>query len=247
MALLLDPVSERVSSSATYGLHLPVRRSLCRSRFGDVDDSLSEGLRCFLRQVVPNATLDEPVLVPAREFVRVRAGFQVRCAIGITFERNSRDGDDGALRERLFKLGIFRLTLSQAEPPAVIVDDDVDVIRIIEGRGAAVERGVVKLPLGRSELPDQLRKFTPVFFIAGPAAVGGEIELVPPLKLRLRRQREPPAPRCPGAGVRRGAVSSRPPRDGCRCREVRRAGSGALMYTAVPLCLCGSIPSPAAL
>ena len=89
----------------------------------------------------------------------------------------------------LFQIVVFRLAFGQTEPPAVVVDDDGDVIRIVEGRRAAIERGVVEVPLRRSELPDELRKIVPVFLVAGPAALGGEIELVPPFELGLRRQR----------------------------------------------------------
>jgi hypothetical protein len=69
------------------------------------------------------------------------------------------------------------------------VDHDGDVIRIVEGRRAAIERGIIEVPLRRSDLPDELRKIVPVFVVAGPAAFGGEIILVPPLQLGLWRQR----------------------------------------------------------
>src|ERR1700730_4083370 len=68
------------------------------------------------------------------------------------------------------------------------MDHNVDVIRVVEGRRAAIERSVVELPFGRSDLPDQLRKLAPVLFVAGTAAFGGKIELVPPFELGLRRQ-----------------------------------------------------------
>src|SRR5262249_40994941 len=74
--------------------------------------------------------------------------------------------------------------------PAIVMDDDVDVIRVIESRRAAIEGGVVEPPFRRSELPDQLRKLAPVFFVAGTAALRGEIELVPPLVLGRWRQRQ---------------------------------------------------------
>ena len=51
--------------------HKPVRRSLTRSTFGDVDDSVSKGLRGFLRQIVPDASTDDPVRIFAREFLGV--------------------------------------------------------------------------------------------------------------------------------------------------------------------------------
>ena len=63
------------------------------------------------------------------------------------------------------------------------------MIRIVEGRRAAIERGVIEGPLRRRELPDELGKIVRVFLVAGPAALGGEIVLVPPFELGLRRQR----------------------------------------------------------
>jgi hypothetical protein len=39
------------------------------------------------------------------------------------------------------------------------MDRDVDVIRIVEGRGAAIEGGVIEVPFRRRELPDELRMY----------------------------------------------------------------------------------------
>src|ERR1700733_8805877 len=68
-------------------------------------------------------------------------------------------------------------------------DRDGDVSGVSESRRATIERGVVEIPFRRSDLPDQLGKIVPVLVVAGPAAFGGEIKLVPPLQLGLRRQR----------------------------------------------------------
>ena len=68
----------------------------------------------------------------------------------------------------------------EAEAPAIIVDHDGDMIGIVEGRGGALERGVVEIPLRRGELPDQLGEVAPVFLVARPAAFGGEVILIPP-------------------------------------------------------------------
>ena len=65
-----------------------------------------------------------------------------------------------------------------------------DVIRVVEGRRAALERGVVEVPLRRGELPDELGEVAPVLVVAGPAALGGEVVLIPPWELGLRRQRQ---------------------------------------------------------
>src|SRR5260370_40795069 len=80
-------------------------------------------------------------------------------------------------------------SLSQSEPPAIIMDHDADMIRIVEGRCAAIERGIVEVPFWRSDLPNELRKVVPVCIVAGPAAFRGKIKLVPPCELSLWRQR----------------------------------------------------------
>ena len=46
-----------------------------------------------------------------------------------------------------------------------------------------------KCHFGEASLPDELRELVPVFVVARAAALGGEIELVPPFELGLRRQR----------------------------------------------------------
>jgi hypothetical protein len=137
---------------------------------------------------VPNTALDEPERIFAREFLGVGTALRVRCAGGVVLKGNGRHGDDRNLGKLLFQIVVFRLAFSQPEPPAIIMDDDGNVVRIVEGRRTAIERGVVEVPLRRSELPNQLRKVVPVFVVAGPAAVGSKIVLVPPFELGLRRQ-----------------------------------------------------------
>src|ERR1700743_2363907 len=112
-----------------------------------------------------NPTGNSPVRVFAREFFGVSAGFRVWRAVGLTFKCDGRYSNYRAGGEALFQLVIFRLAFCQAEPPAVIVDDDADVIVIVEGGRAAIEGGVVEIPFRRSELPNQLRKIVPVFFV----------------------------------------------------------------------------------
>src|ERR1700676_5213306 len=111
------------------------------------------------------------------------------CTIGITFKGNGRHGDDRAFGKPLFKNLIFRLAFSQTEPPAVIMDHDADMIRIVEGRCAALERGIVEVPFWRSELPNEPGKVVPVGLVASPAAFRGKIILIPPLEFSLWRQR----------------------------------------------------------
>jgi hypothetical protein len=60
-----------------------------RSDFGDVDDRLGKGLWGFLRQVVPHAARDEPVLIFAREFAAISRGFRMGRAVGVAFHSDS--------------------------------------------------------------------------------------------------------------------------------------------------------------
>src|SRR5207253_1134752 len=100
-----------------------------------------------------------------------------------------RYGDVRTFGEPLFQLVVLWVALSQSEPPAIIMDHDADMIRIVEGRCAALEGGIVEVPFWRSDLPNELRKVVPVFIVAGAAAFGGKIILVPPCELSLWRQR----------------------------------------------------------
>jgi len=71
------------------------------------------------------------------------------------------------------------------------MDHDVDVILVVEGRCAAIKRGIIEVPFRRSDPPNELRKVVPVFVVAGAAAFGGKIILVPSLELSVGRQWHP--------------------------------------------------------
>src|SRR5205807_3949096 len=157
----------------------------------DFDNRVRKRLRRFLRQVVPDAALDHPMLVLAGELLGVDGGLRVWCAIGVALERDCRHIDVRRLGELGLELVILRLTFSQPEPPAVVVDDDVDVVGIVEGCGAAIVDCVVEVPTGRGELPDELVELVSVFLVPKPSAFGREVVLVPPLILRPREQRIP--------------------------------------------------------
>jgi hypothetical protein len=144
-------------------------------------------LRRFLREIVSNAALDGSMFVFAGEFLRVGTRRWVRRAIGVTFERNGRDSDDGIDGQPLFQIGILRFPLGEALAPAIVVDGDGNVVRVFEGLCAALEGGVIEVPFRRSLLPDQLGKIVPVFVVAFPTAFGSKIKLIPPLELGLRR------------------------------------------------------------
>src|ERR687893_1317647 len=107
----------------------PLRQGACQDIGGPVsmaigfDYGFGKGLRGFLRQVVPDAALDKPVLVPAREFLRVGTRVRVRCAIRITFEGNGGHRDHREFGKPPFQLGVFRLAFGQTEPPSIVMDD----------------------------------------------------------------------------------------------------------------------------
>jgi hypothetical protein len=133
--------------------------------------------------------------MPSRNAVRVGAGELPgiggavgRRSVEIAADRDRGHIDDGSLEESLLECVVLALAVGEAQPPAVVVDDDVDVVGVVERRRAALVGRVVELPLRRRELPDQLVELTPVLGVAAPAALGGEVVLVPPAELGLRRQ-----------------------------------------------------------
>jgi hypothetical protein len=98
---------------------------------------------------VSDAAFDGPVFVFTGELLGVGDGFRMRCAIGITLNGDGRHGNDRRIDKSLFHIVIFRLALSEIEPPAVIMDCNGDVIRIFERCRASVERGVIEVPFRR--------------------------------------------------------------------------------------------------
>src|SRR5215831_12969103 len=113
----------------------------------------------------------------------------MRRAVGITLERDGRNADDRTFSEPLFQIVIFPLAIRQCDSPPIIMNHDADVIRVVERCSTALERCTIKPPLRRRELPDESRKIVPVLVVAGPAALGGKIVLVPPFEFGLWRQR----------------------------------------------------------
>src|ERR1700722_13605629 len=111
----------------------------------------------------------------------------MRRTVGVAFHRNGWNADGRALRKSIFEIGVFRLALDQAQSPTVVVNYDGDMIGVVERRGGTIKRGIIEIPLRRSKLPDELREVVPVFVVAGAAAFGGKIVLVPPLQFGLWR------------------------------------------------------------
>jgi hypothetical protein len=79
----------------------------------------------------------------------------MRRAIGITLEGDRWDGDGGRQRQPLLQIVILRLAFFESQTPAVIVDDDRNMIGIGESGGAALEGRVVEIPFGRRGLPNE--------------------------------------------------------------------------------------------
>src|SRR4029450_13586237 len=116
----------------------------------DIDHRLGKSLRGLLRQIVPDARCEVPVRILAREFRRVSTGLDVERAIGVALHRDRGHSDDRACRKALFQIVIFPLAVDQPESPAVVVDHDSDMIRVVESRRAAIVRGVVEHATPRS-------------------------------------------------------------------------------------------------
>src|SRR5882724_11932748 len=165
------------------------REGCQRSGFRDRENGFGKGLRGFLRQIVSDTALDGSVRILAGELIGVGARLGMRSAVRVAFHRDGRHSDDRGGGQPLLEVVVLALAVGEAEPPAVVMDRDGDMIRVVEGGCAAVERGIVEPPLRRSDLPDELCEVVRVFRVAGTAAFRGEIELVPPLELRLWRQR----------------------------------------------------------
>ena len=154
-----------------------------------VDYGGGERLRGFLRQVVPDSAGQVAVNVFAGKLRGIGRRSRVRRAVGIPLERDGRHADDRTARKPILEAVIGRLAFSQTEAPAIVVNDDADVIRVVEGRGAAIERRVIEMPFRRSDLPDQLRKVVPMRLVADAPAFRREVELIPPLELGLGWER----------------------------------------------------------
>ena len=98
---------------------------------------------------MPDAAFYVAVRILAGELLGIGTGIRVWRTIGITFQGNRGHGDDRTFRKPLLQFVILRFAFSQAEPPAIVVDDDADMIRVLEGRRAPIERRVIEVPARR--------------------------------------------------------------------------------------------------
>ena len=78
-------------------------------------------------------------------------------AVRVPFERDGRHRNRREGSKPPLQIVVLRLAFDKPEAPAVVMDHDADVVRVVEGRRAAREGGVVELPLRRCELPNELR------------------------------------------------------------------------------------------
>lgn len=112
----------------------------------DFDDSVGDSARRFLRKIVTHA-LDDSMRAFAGELHG--AGCPIgsrRDAIGIAVKGDGRHSDNRAVGKSLSQVVVLRVAFSQAQPPAVVMDHDPDVVRVVEGRCGAVERGIIEVP-----------------------------------------------------------------------------------------------------
>src|SRR5882757_1414837 len=111
---------------------------------GYLDDRIGELARCLLWHVVPDA-VEHAVGVLAGEQLPV--GLAVLGGpVEVAGHRDRRHADLGFGGKLAFHVVVLGLTWCQAETPPVVVDDDLDVVGVGEGRGTAVVGGIVERP-----------------------------------------------------------------------------------------------------
>ena len=81
----------------------------------------------------------------------------------------------GAAASCLSRSLYFDAPSAEPEAPAVVMDHQADMIRVVERPRAPIERRVVKAPLRGRSLPDKLRKLMAVFFIPSATSVGCKV------------------------------------------------------------------------
>src|SRR4051794_22140808 len=97
-------------------------RGLSQRKGVNVDHGTYKRIWCLLREVVADATGDQPVHVLAGELLFVRVRFRMRCAVGVTLECDRRDGDARERGKLRLDLVERRLAGRQSEPPPIVVD-----------------------------------------------------------------------------------------------------------------------------
>src|SRR5438309_9382817 len=112
----------------------------------------------------------------------------MRRTVRVAFEGDRGHRDDRTRREPLLELVVLCFTLGQREPPPVLVHHQVHVIRVVERLRRPIECRRVEAPLRRRGSPMSFVKSCR--YLSYPAtSLRREVVLVPPIELRLRRQR----------------------------------------------------------
>src|SRR5262249_6461186 len=81
----------------------------------------------------------------------------------------------------------IRVARSVTETMAVGMDDNVDEIRIVEGRGRALVGRIIEFPIRRPELPQELAELAAIGGQSRPAPFGVKVVLAPD-RMSLRRR-----------------------------------------------------------
>ena len=73
-----------------------------------------------------------PVLIFASEFMGIGRRVRVRSSIGVPFQRDGWNANRRGLCQLLFGIIVFLLAFGKSKPPAVVMDDDGDMVGIVE-------------------------------------------------------------------------------------------------------------------
>src|SRR5271154_4336735 len=113
------------------------------------------------------------MLTPAKKLRRCRLAVRRRDhPVRVPVEGDCRNADGWLRCEPFLEVFVGWVARRMAETMAVGVNDDVDVVRVVEGNGTSVESRVVKLPVGRVASPHQLRDVSSVRRQPGPSSFG---------------------------------------------------------------------------
>lgn len=134
-----------------------------------------------------DAAGDVAMLVLAGKHAGINFGLRMRGGVLVAFECNCRGRDHRAVGKLFLECVEAGFPFDQVQPPAIVMDDDSDMVRVVESRGRAREDRVVELPGRRGGLPDQMNKVVRIGLVAQPATLSGEIELIPSGELGFER------------------------------------------------------------
>lgn len=94
-----------------------------------------------------DAALEIVVSIFPGEFAGISCGVRMRRPVGITFQRNGWYADRWRRGKLLFQLRILWLAGGCTYAPAIIMDDNGYMIRVVKCCSGTVKRAVGKVPL----------------------------------------------------------------------------------------------------